>query len=642
MNSTILEEFIACFPNFELNDGLLKHKIDNTSFPYYFNDTIGAYQVINTDTTDQDLFEFILEKETYVKITKEKETETETETKNVNAKVNQKRKRNDAKKSKLKEKEEYEEEINTCSYCDAILDVYHSIHTTVTCGKPICLAKMNDRISNDTIISNVVSNFIRSEPDIWNMLLETCKAAATSTRHRALLDPFPIMYYTEKTEELQKNRGTVIALDATINELLIPDDIYNSIAGACSEIKKQTLIKKTFTSAEIQISSGKRNLQQNNKDIVYKFIAKDSLTDYDLLQVLGETKYNLAHFLVTSVSEMHMNLEERIINDKRILIVPIRHSLDKESNLNDENGRKLETMHLFHGSSIDCWYSIMRNGIKICSQTKLQTTGTAHGNGVYVSNNAMTSLGYCRGGNILGIYEVSKKHLKYGGKQIDVCLDDSKLLLRYLILNAHNSSMHLNVFLKELNERQSVSPPQHPRKTDLVPNAAYSTTIPVVATSSRRGMKRLVVEYRKSLKTDQFTVDLPDPDDLYVWNVYIRDFGDSNLEISKQMKEYGIEYIHIEIRFPDSYPINPPFIRIVSPVFMRFSGHITSKGAICMQLLTPGNWMATYCVEAIIVQIKQQIIDGSGLIDRSQIGIKYDLNEALSSFRVVAKGHGWM
>jgi poly [ADP-ribose] polymerase 6/8 len=50
----------------------------------------------------------------------------------------------------------------------------------------------------------------------------------------------------------------------------------------------------------------------------------------------------------------------------------------------------------FHGSSSENWHSILRNGLKNASGSKLQVNGAAYGSGIYLSPNAATSFGYCR------------------------------------------------------------------------------------------------------------------------------------------------------------------------------------------------------------------------------------------------------
>ena len=62
-----------------------------------------------------------------------------------------------------------------------------------------------------------------------------------------------------------------------------------------------------------------------------------------------------------------------------------------------------KTVFAFHGSSIECWHSIIRCGLKNVSNTKLMTAGAACGAGIYTSTNMATSLSYMLtpGGNKL-------------------------------------------------------------------------------------------------------------------------------------------------------------------------------------------------------------------------------------------------
>ena len=48
----------------------------------------------------------------------------------------------------------------------------------------------------------------------------------------------------------------------------------------------------------------------------------------------------------------------------------------------------------FHGSSIENWHSLLRNGLMNGSGTKLHCNGAGHGKGIYLSPNAGLSLSY--------------------------------------------------------------------------------------------------------------------------------------------------------------------------------------------------------------------------------------------------------
>ena len=41
-----------------------------------------------------------------------------------------------------------------------------------------------------------------------------------------------------------------------------------------------------------------------------------------------------------------------------------------------------------------------------------------------------------------------------------------------------------------------------------------------------------------------------------------------------------------------NYPFAPPFARVILPRFKFKSGHVTTGGSICMQLLTTSGWTA--------------------------------------------------
>ena len=79
-----------------------------------------------------------------------------------------------------------------------------------------------------------------------------------------------------------------------------------------------------------------------------------------------------------------------------------------------------------------------------------------------------------------------------------------------------------------------------------------------------------------------------------------------------------------EIRFPENFPLSPPFVRIVYPRFLPFirgelvlslvlfpltdftggGGHVTGGGSICHELLTSNGWSPAYAIESVLLQIR--------------------------------------
>ncbi len=275
----------------------------------------------------------------------------------------------------------------------------------------------------------------------------------------------------------------------------------------------------------------------------------------------------------------------------------------------------------------------MRNGIKICSNSQLMTAGAAHGIGIYLSNDINLSLGYA-GGNvcIFGVYEVlnipSKLHHSH---TIFVAKDEKMLLLRYLFIPpSHNfiRQLDLNKVLNDkFSHRIHIEKKVVEKKSNVLKN------------------KRLLNEYKKITSLDSnkvgFTVELSEEDVIDIWKICITNF-DNSCMIKQDLDKLGINMIEMEIRFPERYPIEPPFIRIVSPRFVYRTGHITSGGSICMELLTKSGWSAMYSMESLVIDIKCQIVEGDGQIDMHRWNHNYSYQEAQQSFYRVASSYGWI
>ena len=54
----------------------------------------------------------------------------------------------------------------------------------------------------------------------------------------------------------------------------------------------------------------------------------------------------------------------------------------------------------------------------------------------------------------------------------------------------------------------------------------------------------------------------------------------------KRLKQTrGQDHILLKFAFKESFPFDPPFVRVIYPVID--GGFITQSGAVCMELLTP-------------------------------------------------------
>lgn len=85
--------------------------------------------------------------------------------------------------------------------------------------------------------------------------------------------------------------------------------------------------------------------------------------------------------------------------------------------------------------------------------------------------------------------------------------------------------------------------------------------------------KRLMKEYKEIMKSIHliemrhekpfFTIDLVD-DNLFEWEIKVFQF-DTDSQIHEDMKHLSIDCILLNATFPQNFPFEPPFIRVVHP-----------------------------------------------------------------------------
>jgi len=117
----------------------------------------------------------------------------------------------------------------------------------------------------------------------------------------------------------------------------------------------------------------------------------------------------------------------------------------------------------FHGSSLENWYSILRNGLRNLSNTQLMTAGAAYGAGIYASAHYGTSYGYTarysagqkvwkntleslKNNYVIGIVEIINKngYEKSGDRNVVVVSHEDDIIIRYLLVikNGHAYPSH--------------------------------------------------------------------------------------------------------------------------------------------------------------------------------------------------------
>eukprot|EP00588_Corethron_pennatum_P005307 CAMPEP_0194281988 /NCGR_PEP_ID=MMETSP0169-20130528/22103_1 /TAXON_ID=218684 /ORGANISM="Corethron pennatum, Strain L29A3" /LENGTH=496 /DNA_ID=CAMNT_0039027191 /DNA_START=167 /DNA_END=1657 /DNA_ORIENTATION=+ len=113
-----------------------------------------------------------------------------------------------------------------------------------------------------------------------------------------------------------------------------------------------------------------------------------------------------------------------------------------------------------------------------------------------------------------------------------------------------------------------------------------------------------------STKEQGFSMEPSCEDSLSKWKIKLFGF-DEDSELHRDMRAVDVDHIELEMSFPDQYPFEPPFVRVVRPRFVRQTGFVMD-GALCMELLTPEGWNPVNDIESVIVSIRSLLVVGDG------------------------------
>jgi len=368
-----------------------------------------------------------------------------------------------------------------------------------------------------------------------------------------------------------------------------------------------------------------------NEDKIKEYLGNDN---YAVLKFsMKMCIYKLKMIRMFSTLKLHKNSSEPNLASFQ------QYSVTGDSVLEEEFDKKVSlygSCFLFHGSNAENWYSIIRNGLKVMSNTRMMLNGAAYGNGIYLSDDLNFSQGYSRSSSsniIIGVFEIiGERKDYYKNKSIYVVTDEKKVRLKYLI--CYNNDITQSIDLAGmLNEKFS-----NQIKTQIQNKKANISNI-----KHRRIMKEYSdIQKNKEYYENElgFSVTASETD-ITLWLISIKKVPSKELEES--MKQLKITEILVEIRFSEQYPIQPPFVRILSPSFEQRTGHITAGGSICMEILygNKGGWNPAVSVETLVMNIIATITNGDARILASS-NPNYTLENAKNSYIQAGKTHGWV
>lgn len=368
-----------------------------------------------------------------------------------------------------------------------------------------------------------------------------------------------------------------------------------------------------------------------NVNSVVKSIVKFS-SDVQIFDEFGPVQYGLIKFILKSNL---MDIQEVNLFSTTELDTYEVSYFDSDLKSFDINAKDQGISYLYHGSSAACWYSIMMNGLKVYSNTSNMANGAVYGAGIYLSNSISLSQQYAikstdRNIQIVGVFEVLGDSKKYYKTNNIFVVDNPKVLkLKYLLHFKKNANQNLAELTNAIDRKFG--------KMLLKEKKAQSNYMSTVR--NKRLLKE--VEYVMSGKTEQFGLSFDVPEDnFHIWYASVTNIDKDSL-LYKDMQTLGVSDIKMEIRFEPQYPIKPPFVRIVEPMFLYRTGNITLGGSICMELLTNQGWSPACSIESLLIQIKANILE-TGQLDHTKVGRKYSYQESQVAFKRMLLSHGWV
>lgn len=226
-----------------------------------------------------------------------------------------------------------------CVMCDQTHIFGGSLLKPAVCRRELCAFTFQQ--------FNIVSDAeLATHAEVVDLLVCMAKAASNSPRAQSILNPFPTLFDPDSVRQQ-------IVLDPENPDYNLAKKLFNKIQVPCIVEHKDSL---SFSLLQWVVNSNRTHLVKLPDQ--YHIKTMDTPFQYIMLSATPEKEA-------------------------------------KFQKLKKKHGSQFA----FHGSRVENWYSILRNGLRNASGTNLQLNGAAYGNGIYLATNAATSFGYSlRGG----------------------------------------------------------------------------------------------------------------------------------------------------------------------------------------------------------------------------------------------------
>lgn len=234
-----------------------------------------------------------------------------------------------------------------CAICDKAFKQPPMMMRTV-CAEELCTYQFGEFGSKITTAESV-----NHPSEILDLLVCMLTAAAEHLRRKDILDPFPLVQLPGQGTILHPQEKNFERLLPIVAELFKVRSMWGKTMGASWATQTSAMSPEAAALLKWTVSSNRSYLAP----------LEDS-------QRIEAFRTPFQYLLLSAPPEKEQRFQE----------------LKKQ----------FGTSFAFHGSSAENWHSILRNGLKNASYTKLMTAGAAHGPGIYLATDSKISFHYTR------------------------------------------------------------------------------------------------------------------------------------------------------------------------------------------------------------------------------------------------------
>lgn len=404
-----------------------------------------------------------------------------------------------------------------CTICGKSHDKLGLNYVTY-CTKSECEKKFYHYPTN-----NKVTDTYKSDANTTMLLLRTMLSAYTHPKIDKMITSLPLIYGIKSIENLKH----IIPPKYLANDL---SELELMISSSYDDYFLWNKLANNYIFALIL------NAISNNYYSMYSF---RDLVNTDLKKTNTSSENDVEYYNMTYSTEIESQIKAKLDD-------------------------KLKYYYLYHGSPFYCWYSIIKNGLKVMSNTEHMTTGAAYGPGIYASNHLGTSYSYARqippfNYNMIGLFQVLEDPVSYcKASSIYVIPNEKILVLRTLI--KINKISHSETLFNQLDHYFI-----NQRTTD---KHISDKTISSLINKRLSGELKFIQKMPEKFNVKYFTDNEKTP-----WQI--------DLII-------GVQTYSVEVYF-HNYPLSPPMFKMCN-FKLPPKGIVDTDYKINLPILTPGTW----------------------------------------------------